>query len=196
MFLVIATPQSVLLGSRISFIFGIYAWTQRLVTLGVMCPRWLIHLTLDHIEREKIMSGTLKVIVMGAHLGGDCQNRYTATGKQVISFSAASNSKYNGSDGKPVEQTTWLRCTVWAVSDAQAEFFVKNLLRGRKVAFEGRLAIDPDSGGPRLWTDNSGATRASYEVTVNPMTLDISNNGISNGLTTGEGLPAGEEVPF
>ena len=140
--------------------------------------------------------GFTQVLVVGAHLGGDCQNRFTATGKQVVSFSAASNSKFNGSDGKPVEQTTWLRCTVWPVSDAQANFYVKNLLKGRKVAFEGRLAIDPDTGGPRLWTDNSGSTRASFEVTINPMTLDISNNGISNGVPTGEGLPAEDQVPF
>jgi single stranded DNA-binding protein len=143
------------------------------------------------------MSGNLKVILMGAHIGGDAQNRFTPTGKQVISFSAASNRQYNSANGEPTKETTWLHCTVWPVSDAQAEFFMKNLIKGRKVSLEGRLAIDPQTGGPRLWTDNSGATRASYEVTVNPMTLDISNNGISNGLTTGEGLPAGDEsVPF
>ena len=142
------------------------------------------------------MSGNLKVIVMGAHIGGDAQNRFTPIGKQVISFSAASNRQYNSANGEPAKETTWLHCTVWPVSDAQADFFVKNLLKGRKVAFEGRLAINPDTGGPRLWTDNSGATRASFEVTVYPMTLDISNNGISNGLPTGDGLPAEEQVPF
>lgn len=142
------------------------------------------------------MSGTLKVILMGAHIGGDAQNRFTPTGRQVLSFSAASNRQYNSTNGEPVKETTWLHCTVWPVSDAQAEFFVKNLIKGRKVSFEGRLAIDPQTGGPKLWTRQDGTPAASFEVVVNPVSLDISNNGISNGLPTGEGSSAEESVPF
>ena len=142
------------------------------------------------------MSGTLKVIVMGAHLGGDAQNRFTPTGKQVISFSAASNRQYNGANGEPTKETTWVQCNVWPVSDAQAEFFMKNLLKGRKVSLEGRLTIDPQTGGPRVWTRQDGTPGTSFEVAVNPVSLDISNNGILNGVTTGEGLPAEEQVPF
>jgi len=143
------------------------------------------------------MSGTLKVILMGAHLGGDATNRFTPTGKQVISFSAASNRQYNSTNGEPAKETTWLHCTVWPVSDAQADFFLKNLIKGRKVSFEGRLVIDPQSGGPRIWERQDGSKGCSFEVIVNPVSLDISNNGIANGYATEEGSPAAEEtIPF
>lgn len=142
------------------------------------------------------MSGTLKVVLMGAHIGGDAQNRFTPTGKQVISFSAASNRQYNSANGEPAKETTWLHCTVWPVSDAQAEFFVKNLIKGRKVSLEGRLAIDPQTGGPRIWERQDGSKGCSFEVVVNPVSLDISNNGISNGYPAHEGLPAEEHIPF
>lgn len=143
------------------------------------------------------MSGTLKVILMGAHLGSDASNRFTPTGKQVITFSAASNRQYNTTNGEPAKETTWLHCTVWPVSDAQAEFFVKNLIKGRKVSLEGRLVIDPKTGGPHIWERQDGSKGCSFEVVVNPVSLDISNNEIANGYSVDEGAQAVEEsIPF
>ena len=143
------------------------------------------------------MAGFCKIIVAGAHLGRDASSRFTPTGKQVVQFSAAHNRKYTGSDGEQVKETTWLSCQVWPVSEAQGNFFMSSLQKGRKVSFEGRLAINPETGGPRTWERPDGGVSTAYEVVVNPLTLDISNNGLSNGFPPGEGpLAKEEEVPF
>jgi single-strand DNA-binding protein len=40
------------------------------------------------------------------------------------------------------------------------------LKKGSKVLIEGRLNVDPETGGPRVFTRSDGSTGASYEITA------------------------------
>ncbi len=103
-----------------------------------------------------------KIIIVG-NLGQDPQMRYTQDGTPVTNFSVATNRRWNGQDGKPKEETIWFRVTAWR---RLAETCNEYLKKGRQVLVEGRLKPDLETGGPRIWTGNDGAVRASYEVTA------------------------------
>jgi single-strand DNA-binding protein len=84
----------------------------------------------------------------------------------------------------------------------QAETCNQYLAKGRKVLVEGRLNPDKETGGPRIWTDQNGKARASYEVNAFEVQFMDSVNG-SNGNGNGNGRAAGieeieemDEIPF
>ncbi len=101
-----------------------------------------------------------KLIIVG-NLGGDPDLRFTPQGDSVCTFSVACNRKWTGKDGQAAEETTWYRVTVWGkIGEACNQY----LLKGRQVLVEGQLTPDKETGGPRVWTDNNGNSRASYEM--------------------------------
>ena len=99
-----------------------------------------------------------KIIIIG-NLGSDPEMRYMPDGTPVTSFSVATNRKWGGDN--PGEEVTWFRVSAWG---RQAETCNQYLSKGRQVMVEGRLTPDRESGGPRLWQDNAGQTRASFEL--------------------------------
>lgn len=101
-----------------------------------------------------------KLVFVG-NLGGDPDLRFTPQGDPVCTFSVACNRKWTGKDGTAAEETTWYRVTVWG---KLAEACNQYLLKGRQVLVEGQLTPDKETGGPRVWTDNNGNSRASYEM--------------------------------
>ena len=103
-----------------------------------------------------------KIIIAG-NLGRDPEMRYTPSGQAVTNFSVATNRQYTSSDGQQVKETTWFRISAWG---RLAETCNQYLRRGSKVLIEGRLNADPASGGPRIWTDQEGQSRASFEITA------------------------------
>jgi single-strand DNA-binding protein len=103
-----------------------------------------------------------KVIIAG-NLGTDPELRTTQSGQTVCSFSVATNRRWTGQNGNQGEETVWFRVSVWS---RQAETCHQYLSKGRQVLIEGRLSADPETGGPRIWTDKNGAARASYELTA------------------------------
>jgi single-strand DNA-binding protein len=103
-----------------------------------------------------------KIILVG-NLGRDPQMRYTPSGQQVTDFSMATSEKWTGQDGQPQERTIWWRVTVWGKAAENCNQYLK---KGSKVLVEGRMAPDPKTGNPRMWTGQDGTTRASYEVTA------------------------------
>ena len=100
-----------------------------------------------------------KVIIVG-NLGKDPEMRYTPGGQPVTNFSVATNRRYT-KDGAKVDETVWFTVTAWG---KLAETCAEYLSKGRKVLVEGRLTADAETGGPRVWEDNSGQARASYEL--------------------------------
>lgn len=100
-------------------------------------------------------------ITLVGNLGQSPELRYTAQGDAVTNFSVATNRRWTGQDGQPAEQTTWFRISVWG---AQAEACNQYLEKGRQVLVIGEMNPERDTGNPRVWTDNSGNGRASYEV--------------------------------
>ncbi len=103
-----------------------------------------------------------KLIIVG-NLGSDPEMRYTPSGQAVTNFSVATNRKWTDNGGQQQEETVWFRVSVWG---KQAESCNQYLSKGQKVLCEGRLNIDKESGGPRVWQDQSGKWRASYEMTA------------------------------
>ena len=97
-----------------------------------------------------------KLIIIG-HLGSDPEQRFTANGDPVTSFSVATSRKYADKD-----ETTWFRVTVWG---KQAESCATYLRKGSRVLIEGRLLPD-ESGSPKVFQRKDGSWGSSFEVTA------------------------------
>lgn len=103
-----------------------------------------------------------KLTIVG-NLGTDPEMRYTPSGQAVTNLSVATNRRWTDGSGQQHEETTWFRVSVWG---KQAESCNQYLSKGRQVFIEGRLTPDRETGGPRIWTDQNGNPRASYEMTA------------------------------
>ncbi len=135
-------------------------------------------------------------IILVGNLGRDPEMRYTPNGQAVTSFSVATSRQYTSNNGQTVKETIWFRVSVWG---KQAETCNTYLKKGNKVLIEGRLQPDAASGGPRVWTDNEGKARASYEITANMVRFLTPKAEAGEGESFGAGeAPAGgeEDIPF
>lgn len=103
-----------------------------------------------------------KLILIG-NLGRDPEMRYTPSGQAVTNLSLATNRTWNDPNGQQLKETTWFRVSVWG---RMAEACNQYLRKGSKVLVEGRLNVDPATGGPRIWTRQDGTPGASFEVTA------------------------------
>ena len=101
-----------------------------------------------------------KLTIVG-NLGTDPEMRYTPSGQAVTNLSVATNRRWSDNEGNMQEETVWFRVSAWG---KLAETCNQYLSKGRLVLVEGRLPPDKDSGGPRIWTDQNGNHRASYEM--------------------------------
>jgi len=116
-----------------------------------------------------------KVVIVG-NLGSDPELRYTPQGDAVTSFSVATNRRWTGRDGQPVEETTWFRISAWG---KQAESCNQYLSKGRQVLVEGRLVPDRETGAPRIWTGQDGEARSSFELRA--ITVQFLGGGNGDG---------------
>ena len=137
-----------------------------------------------------------KVILVG-NLGRDPEMRYTPSGSSVTNFSMATSEKWTGQDGQQQERTIWWRVSVWGKS---AEACNQYLKKGSKVLVEGRMNATPE-GNPRMWKDQSGNDRASFEVTALAVKFLSSRGDGAGGGGMGSGMmdhePQDEtEIPF
>lgn len=137
------------------------------------------------------MASYEQIVIVG-NLGGEPEMRYTQSGQAVTNFSVAVNKKWNGQDGQAHEQTKWFRVATWG---KLAEVCNQYLSKGRQVLVEGEFTVDPQTGGPRVWTDQNGNSRASLEITASRVVF-LGGNGGSNGSESPAGHPAEDEVPF
>ena len=92
-------------------------------------------------------------LMVTGHLGRDPEMRYTNDGTPVTTFTVADN----GSKGGPV----WFRVTTWR---RLAEVCAEYLAKGQAVALVGQLRAE--DGNPRVWIDQEGSPRASFELTA------------------------------
>lgn len=142
-------------------------------------------------------SGYQKLMLVG-NLGGDPEMRYTPSGQAVTNFSLAVNNNWVDDDGVAHETTTWFRISTWG---KQAEVCHEYLSKGRQVLVEGKLTIDKETGGPRIWTDQNGNARASFEVNAFDVRFLGHSNGngsSANGHSRTEGIDeiTVDEIPF
>lgn len=141
-----------------------------------------------------------QTLVLVGNLGKDPEMRYTPSGKPVTSFSVATSHQYTNNNGETVKETAWFRVTTWG---KQAEVCNQYLKKGSKVLVEGRLTADPATGGPRVWSGQDGAPRASFEVNANTVRFLSSRGDGSGGDGGGEMMGGGsyigapeDDIPF
>lgn len=108
-----------------------------------------------------------KVSVIG-YLGQDPETRFLQNGSSVCSFSVATKRSWTASDGTPGEETIWWRVSAWRKLGEICQSYLK---KGQLVFLEGRMTPDRVTNGPRVWTDQSGQPRASYELTAETMKM-------------------------
>lgn len=137
-----------------------------------------------------------KILLVG-NLGRDPEMRFTPSGSSVTNFSMATSEKWSGQDGQPQERTIWWRVSVWGKS---AEACNQYLKKGSKVLVEGRMNATPE-GNPRMWKDNAGNDRASFEVTALTVKFLSSRGDAGGGGGAGSGMTDQEpqdetEIPF
>ena len=101
-----------------------------------------------------------QTIIVG-NVGKDAEMRYTPAGQAVTTFSVAVNRSYTANSGEKVKETSWYRVEAWGKS---AEVCAQYVKQGAQVLVQGRLKPDPETGGPRVWTDKQGNARASFEL--------------------------------
>ena len=138
-----------------------------------------------------------KVIIVG-NLGRDPEMRYMPDGTAVTSFSVATNRRWTNQDGSQGEETVWFRVSAWR---RLAETTAQYLSKGRQVMVEGRLQPDKATGGPRVWTGQDGAPRASFELTADQVVFlsgrgDAAPGGGDGGDAGGPEYGAEDEIPF
>lgn len=117
------------------------------------------------------------IIVVG-NLGKDPEMRYTPSGQAVTNFSVASSRQYTDSSSQMVKETIWFRVSAWG---KQAETCNQYLTKGSKVLVEGRLVADAATGGPKIWTGQSGPG-ASFEISASTVRF-LSSRGEDGGAS-------------
>lgn len=136
-------------------------------------------------------------VIIAGNVGRDAEMRYTPSGQAVASFSVATNREYMRNDEK-VKETIWFRISAWG---KQAEVCNQYVKKGMKVLVEGRLTADQSTGGPRIWSGNDGAPKASFEVTAATVRF-LSSRGDASDMVGaaqelgGEFVPSEDDIPF
>ncbi|MGD9092405.1 MAG: single-stranded DNA-binding protein [Anaerolineales bacterium] len=136
-----------------------------------------------------------KIIVIG-NLGRDPEMRYIPeSGQAVTNFSVATNRQYTASDGNQVKETTWFRVSAWG---RLAETCNQYLRRGSRVLVEGRLVVDPATGGPRVWTpQDGGEPRASFEISAGTVRfLSTRAEDEASAQESEAGQISDDDIPF
>lgn len=100
-----------------------------------------------------------KLTIVG-RLGQVPTMRLTRSGEYLTRFCVAAERTTTKNDQK-VKETTWFHVSVFG---KQIDSCIQYLHKGSMVLIDGALSIDPETGGPRLWTDRKGKTRASFDV--------------------------------
>ncbi|MDH3676131.1 MAG: single-stranded DNA-binding protein [Anaerolineae bacterium] len=128
------------------------------------------------------------------NLGGDPESRTAPNGQPVTNFSVAVNRKWKDAAGQPQEETMWMKVAAWG---KLGENCAQYLAKGRQVLVVGRLTIDKKTGGPRLWQDNDGVWRASFEIRAYEVKFLGSSGSNGSADSAAEAAPAPEgEIPF
>lgn len=126
-------------------------------------------------------------------LGADPEMRYAPSGQPVTNFSVATNRKYTSGDGQEVKETCWFRVSAWGKLAEACNNFLK---KGSQVYVEGRLIVDPLTGGPRIWTKQDGSPAASFEIHADLIRFLGGKNGDSNGQVSQPAASEEGEIPF
>ena len=90
------------------------------------------------------------------NLGRDAEQRYTASGDSVVSFSVGVKAGFGDK-----ATTTWANCQLWG---KRGESVLPYLTKGQLVGVCGEVSL-------REWQDREGQKRTNLDVRVNDLTL-------------------------
>jgi single-strand DNA-binding protein len=93
-----------------------------------------------------------KIILVG-NLGRDPETRYTPAGHPVTTFSVASNRRYTGSDGQPVEEVLWFQIHAWGKL-AEVHLWCGRIEKTARNFWDARII--PNAGRRMLFPNRSG----------------------------------------
>lgn len=120
-----------------------------------------------------------KVAIVG-NLGRDPETRYTPSGALNVQFTIAASGRRRSNDQAEQDNTTWFRVTAW---DRLAERLVNMTERG--YLGKGKLLYVEGQLEARQYTDNSGQTRQSLDVTMTDFQFVGSRQDSQGGQGTG-----------
>jgi single-strand DNA-binding protein len=109
-------------------------------------------------------------------LGQDPEQRYTNSGKALLTFSIAMDESSTATEDRAAPETTWVRVTCW---DELAETIGEQVRKGSHVYVEGRLRLD-------RWTAKDGTPHAGLSVSA--WRRDV-HGAIGKQAPKGEGGP-------
>ena len=120
------------------------------------------------------------IIIVG-NLGRDPEMRYTPSGPGCHEFQCRCQRQLHQQQMvSSVERTIWIRVSAWG---KQAETCNQYLKKGRKVLVEGRLVVDPATGGPRVYTRQDGTPASSFEVSASTVRFLSSKGETEEGAS-------------
>jgi single-strand DNA-binding protein len=103
----------------------------------------------------------MQIVVISGNLGRDPELKYTPSGTAIAAFSVATTERRKNDKGEYIDETTWWKVNTFGKT---ADFASSYLRKGMRVMVHGRVVPDPQTGGPRVWTDKEGKPRASFEL--------------------------------
>ncbi|CAG9410959.1 TPA: single-stranded DNA-binding protein [Providencia alcalifaciens] len=107
----------------------------------------------------------INLFIVTAHLGKDCEQRWTPNGKAVASFNLPVKQGYGEQ-----EKTSWVICKMFGV---KAEKLPQYLTKGTKVTVTGEFVMEE-------WTSQNGEKKSTPVIIVNQ--LDFSGNSNQAGI--------------
>lgn len=122
-----------------------------------------------------------KVILVG-NVGGDPEIRNTSDGREIATFSLATNESWKDKNtGEKKDKTEWHRVVIF--SQGLVGIIKNYVKKGTKLYLEGQLQT-------RKWTDNSGADKYTTEIILQNFNstlqiLDSANRNNSGGSSGG-----------
>ena len=140
----------------------------------------------------------VSITIIG-RLGRDPEMKFLPSGDPVTTFNVATDRGWSDKSGNKQKETSWFRVSVFG---KQAENANSYLAKGKMVLVEGRLTVDPKTGGPRVYSKQDGTMGSSFEVVANTVRfLSSREEGAAAG---GAGADAGghaeesvgEDIPF
>ena len=119
------------------------------------------------------------------NLGNDAEQKYTAGGDSVVSFSVGVKSGFGEK-----ATTTWARCQMWG---KRGESVLPYLTKGQLVGVSGEVNM-------REWQDKEGQKKQSLEVRVNDITLlgkkDSQQQKPAGKTAENPAGDLGDDIPF
>ena len=124
-------------------------------------------------------------------------------GTAVTNFSIASNRRWIDSrTNQPRTETAYVRLSLFGV---QAQNAVAYLVKGQAVTVRGRMIIDPETGGPKIYKRLDGFAGAKFEVRVDEIDYGekpqsyytaLAQVGYANGRTQAMPAPTNGQVAY